>query len=100
LFEAGYSREEREARDGLAKRTIDVHAKPTPAFSIRLPQSIDARLSAVAKKTGRSKASLAREAILENIEDREDRYLALARSQRNLKTIPLDDVERRLGLDR
>jgi RHH-type rel operon transcriptional repressor/antitoxin RelB len=83
----------------LAKRTIDAHAKPTLVFSIRLPQSIDARLSALAKKTGRSKATLAREAILENIENLEDRYLALARSQRNPKTIALDDVERRLGPD-
>jgi RHH-type rel operon transcriptional repressor/antitoxin RelB len=41
---------------------------------------------------------LAREAILEYIDDLEDYYLAEARARRNRKTIPLDEVERELGL--
>lgn len=68
-------------------------------FAIHLSQVVDARLRALAKETGRTKTTLAREAILENIEDLEDRYLALTRAQRNLKTVPLDDVEAQLDLD-
>ena len=69
-------------------------------LAIRLPQPIEDRLNALAQETGRTKTSLAREAILEYIEDLEDFYLAEARIRKNRKTIPLDDVERQLGLDR
>ena len=44
------------------------------------------------------KTALAREAILEYIDDLEDYHLAEARARRNRKTIPLEDVERELGL--
>ena len=44
--------------------------------------------------------ALAREAILEYIDDLEDFYLAEARARKNRKTIPLEDVERELGLGR
>jgi len=69
-------------------------------LAIRLPQPIEDRLNALAQETGRTKTTLAREAILEYIEDLEDFYLAEARARKNRKTIPLDDVERQLGLDR
>ncbi|MCY7317464.1 MAG: DUF6290 family protein [Ramlibacter sp.] len=69
-------------------------------LAIRLPQPIEDRLNALAQETGRTKTSLAREAILEYIDDLEDFYLAEARARKNRKTIPLDDVERQLGLDR
>lgn len=67
-------------------------------LAIRLPETIEERLNALASETGRSKTALAREAILEYIDDLEDFYLAEARARRNRKTIPLDEVERRLGL--
>ena len=69
-------------------------------LAIRLPQPIEDRLNALADETGRTKTALAREAILEYIEDLEDFYLAEARARKNRKTIPLDEVERQLGLDR
>ena len=69
-------------------------------LAIRLPQPIEDRLAALAQETGRTKTTLAREAILEHIDDLEDFYLAEARARKNRKTIPLDDVERQLGLDR
>ena len=43
---------------------------------IQLPEDIEARLQHLAKQTGRSKSSYAREAIVEKIEDMEDIYLA------------------------
>ena len=67
-------------------------------LAIRLPEEIERRLSALANETGRTKTALAREAILEFIDDLEDYYLAEARARKNRKTIPLADVERELGL--
>lgn len=67
-------------------------------LAIRLPESIEERLDALARETGRTKTSLAREAILEYLDDLEDFYLAEARARRNRKTIPLQEVERTLGL--
>lgn len=45
-------------------------------LALRLPPEIEARLDALAKKTGRTKSYYAREAILEHLEDIEDAYLA------------------------
>ena len=67
-------------------------------LAIRLPDTIEARLNALAQETGRSKTALAREAIAEYIDDLEDYYLAEARVRHNRKTIPLADVEHELGL--
>jgi RHH-type rel operon transcriptional repressor/antitoxin RelB len=63
-------------------------------LAIRLPESIELRLNALAKTTGRTKTALAREAILEFIGDLEDFYLAEARFQKKRKTIPLAEIER------
>ena len=67
-------------------------------LAIRLPESIEERLNTLASETGRTKTALAREAIVEYIDDLEDYYLAEARARKNRKTIPLADVERKLGL--
>lgn len=65
-------------------------------LSIQLPADLEARLSALAENTGRTKADYAREAILHYLDDLDD--LALA-EQRLLdvragcsKTISLQDV--------
>ncbi|MCX8088763.1 MAG: TraY domain-containing protein [Meiothermus ruber] len=67
-------------------------------LAIRLPKEIGERLEAPAQKTGRSKSYYVRQAILEHLDDLEDYYLALERLEQNLPGIPLDEVERRLGL--
>lgn len=67
-------------------------------LAIRLPEGIEKRLDLLAAETGRTKTTLAREAILEYIDDLEDFYLAEARARQNRKVIPLDEVERELGL--
>jgi RHH-type rel operon transcriptional repressor/antitoxin RelB len=67
-------------------------------LAIRLPEGIEARLNALANETGRTKTTLAREAIVEYIDDLEDYYLAEARARMNRKAISLADVERELGL--
>ena len=48
-------------------------------LALRLPPEIEARLDALAKKIGRSKCFCAREAIVRQIEDIEDYYLARRR---------------------
>ena len=68
-------------------------------LAIRLPKDIEKRLEELAKKTNRTKTYYAREAILEYLDDLEDYYLAVARLEENLPSIPLEEVERQLGLE-
>jgi len=72
-------------------------------LAIRLPDHIEKRLGRLAKRTGRTKTYYAREAILQHLEELEDIYLAekrleAVRSGRS-RTIPLEKVMRRYGLD-
>lgn len=71
-------------------------------LAIRLPEELEARLEALAKRTGRTKTFYARQAIEQHLEDLEDLYLAerVAKRVRSGKeqTSSLDEVEARLGL--
>lgn len=72
-------------------------------LAIRLPPEIEQRLEKLARKTGRTKTYYAREAILKYLDDLEDLYLAEKRYDDILKgrakTIPLEDVVKRHGLE-
>jgi len=65
-------------------------------LALRLPPAIEKRLGALAKKTGRTKSFYAREAILRQIEDIEDYYLARRRLARGGLRVTLESLERRL----
>lgn len=71
-------------------------------LAIRLPESIEKRLDALAKETGRTKSFYVREAILEHLDDLEDIYLAekeLAEIRAGrAKTTPLEEVMKEYGL--
>lgn len=71
-------------------------------LAIRLPQDIENRLEALARRTGRTKTYYAREAILEHLEDLEDLYLAETRLQAlrqgEEQAVSLDDMMKRYGL--
>ena len=67
-------------------------------LSIRLPAEIEIRLAILATETGRTKTTLAREAILQYIDYLEDYYLTEARASKNRKAISLRDIEKILGL--
>jgi RHH-type rel operon transcriptional repressor/antitoxin RelB len=56
---------------------------------------IEQRLDALAKKTGRSKSYYVREAIVRQIEDIEDYYLARRRLARGGPRVSLEALERR-----
>ncbi len=63
-------------------------------LALRLPPAIEKRLDALAKKTGRSKSYYAREAILRQIEDIEDYYLARRRLAQSGPRVSLESLER------
>ena len=71
-------------------------------LALRLPEDLEARLDALAAKTGRTKSYYAREAIAEYIDDLEDLYLAqkrqALRERGKTLTVPLSEVETALGL--
>ena len=67
-------------------------------LAVRIPPEIESRLDALAKKTGRTKTFYVREAVCEYLADLEDYYLAEERLTTNRPAIPLDEVERTLGL--
>lgn len=71
--------------------------------SIRLEPEVEARLDALAAKTGRTKAFYLRQLIEDGLDDIEDYYLAQATLDRirrgEEKTYPLEQVMRDLALD-
>lgn len=69
-------------------------------LGIRLDPELEAKLESLARETGRSKSYYARLAIRQFLEDREDYLKAIAVLERKEPTITLDELERRLGLDR
>ena len=68
-------------------------------LAIRLPASVEKRLEKLARRTGRTKAYYAREAILQHLDDLEDVSMAervLERIRKGAeRTIPLEDVVKR-----
>lgn len=70
-------------------------------LALRLPEDIESRLEALAQRTGRTKSFYAREAILEHLEDLEDRYLAEDALDEHLasggETLSMRDVLERYG---
>jgi len=71
--------------------------------SIRLEPEIEARIDALAARTGRTKAYYLREMIARGLEDIEDYYLAADVSERirkgEVKVLKAEEVARELGLD-
>ncbi|MEJ2525999.1 MAG: DUF6290 family protein [Desulfuromonadales bacterium] len=71
-------------------------------LALRLPEDIERRLEALAKRTGRSKSFYAREAILEHLDDLEAAHLSDEILQRvqsgEERTFTLDELEKELGL--
>lgn len=71
--------------------------------SVQLPDDLSARLTDLAKLTKRTKSYFLREALERTLEDLEDAYLAETAYEEFVKSgkaaIPLEDVEKRLGLE-
>ena len=75
----------------------------THPLSIRLEKALDARLERLARVTGRTKSFYVRQAIVDQIQDLEDAFLArkvVARvAAGKERVIGLEEVERELGLE-
>lgn len=73
------------------------------SVSIRLPDDVSARLQNLAELTGRSKTFYMIEAISEHLDDLEDLFIAEQRlieiRAGRSKTVPLEEVMKRYGLD-
>ena len=73
------------------------------ATSVRLEASLEKRLDALARRTGRTKAYYLRELVQRGMDDLEDYYLAAATVERVRKgeeqTYSAADVRSDLGLD-
>ncbi|MBP7950711.1 MAG: TraY domain-containing protein [Verrucomicrobiales bacterium] len=67
-------------------------------LAIRLAPEIERRLELLAKRTGRTKTFYAREAILEHLDDLEDRYLVSERLSHPARTYSANEVKDELGL--
>jgi RHH-type rel operon transcriptional repressor/antitoxin RelB len=65
-------------------------------LALRLPDEIEKRLEALARKTGRTKSFYAREAIMRHLEDLEDAHLASERLKRTRGRISLEELETEL----
>jgi len=67
-------------------------------LAVRLDPDLEARLDAVARRTGRSKSYLAREALRERIEELEDLALVEEALRDDRKPVSLKELKRQLGL--
>ena len=70
----------------------------TREITITIDSEIDEELTQLARATGRDKPSLAREALVEWLEDQEDIRDAEAVIAEGNPTISLEEVKRNLGL--
>jgi RHH-type transcriptional regulator, rel operon repressor / antitoxin RelB len=72
--------------------------KKQPAGVVRIPVTLDERLTRLAHKTGRSKSYYARKALETFLEDTEDYLLAVASYESSKKTISLEDLHKKFKL--
>jgi RHH-type transcriptional regulator, rel operon repressor / antitoxin RelB len=66
-------------------------------LTLRLPPELEPRLMEVAKNTGQSKSSLAKEAMFMHLDELEDAYLALDRRRAGKNPVPWEDVKREVA---
>ncbi len=69
-------------------------------LTVRLSPQLEARLTKLARRTGRPKSYYAKRAIAEFLDEQEDYLIAVARLEDALPSIPLSKVVKRLGLER
>lgn len=67
-------------------------------LSVRLDPEIERRLERLAEVTGRTKSYYVREAIRAQLEEMEDRYIAIQRLEQPVPRVPLEELERELEL--
>jgi RHH-type rel operon transcriptional repressor/antitoxin RelB len=68
-------------------------------IAVRLPKDIERRLAELAARTGRTKTFYVREAVLEYLDEMEERYISIERLERPAKRRTLDEMEQDLDVD-
>lgn len=68
--------------------------------TLRLPPKIDRQLAKLAKARHTTKTAIAREALIERLGEEEDIRIAVERLKHPGRRIPLEEIERELGLAR
>lgn len=69
-------------------------------LAINVPPDIEARLTDLAAKAGRSREDVVQEALLTYLEDLEDAFIAIERLKSRSSTIPLEEVMERYKSER
>ena len=68
-------------------------------ISVRLSPDVEKRLEELARRTGRTKSYYVREALLEHLNEMEDRYIAIERLENPSQRWALVDLERDVDLE-
>ena len=68
-------------------------------IAVRLPEDIERRLAELAARTGRTKTFYVREAVVEYLDEMEERYISIERLERPAKRRTLDEMEQDLDVD-
>jgi len=68
-------------------------------IAVRLPTEIEERIAQLAARTGRTKTYYIKEAIMEHLDEMEDRYLALDRLENPAKRWTLEEMEQGLDME-
>lgn len=68
-------------------------------IAVRLPPEVEQRIADLAARTGRTKTFYIKEAIMEHLDEMEDKYLALDRLEKPAKRWTLDEMEHGLDME-
>ena len=69
-------------------------------ITIRLPPDVERRIEDLVSRAGHTKAFYITEAVLEYLDDLEEKYLALSRLEHPVKRWTLDELEQGLDMER
>lgn len=69
-------------------------------LSVRIPETLEHRLTVLSQKTNRSKSHYVEEALKQYLDDYEDYMLALSRLEEKGPNISLEDAMKELGFPR
>ncbi len=75
------------------------YAYDASMLSLRLDPDTEKRLAELAARTGRTKSYYAREALIEHLDEMEDRYIAIERLEHPAKRWSLEELEEDADLD-
>lgn len=68
-------------------------------ITVHLPSEIEQRIADLAARTGRTETFYIEEAIIEYLDELEDKYLSLNRLENPTKRWTLDEMEQGIDLD-